>query len=158
MRYFTVLIATIVFSSAAFAADEHRHEDQTQHQHSQKIIKPGSKKFEGDAPLQSHMRAIRDDLQSQLQQVHNGKFSEADYKTLAEKVDKSVQQIFKDCKLKPDADAALHSILAKIMSGSANMKKGPTSEARAKGFLEIAKGLESYPQTFKDSTWKPLSH
>jgi len=147
--------AFLVFAGGAFAAEDHHH-DHKKHKASVKL-KPGQK-YESDAPLRTHMGNIRAQLQTKMSDVHQGKMQSQDYRELSDKIDKSVQSIFKECKLKEEADAALHTILAEIMAGSAAMKSEGGSEARAAGFLKIAKGLESYALRFKDPSWKPLAH
>ncbi len=147
---------SFLFSTAAIGADhKHGHKHDHGEHKTLKELKP-DKKFESDAPLRSHMKTIRKDLQSRMNEVHSGKFTAKDYQTLASKIDRSIQNIFKDCKLKADADAALHVILSEMMAGSSAMKTGPTSKDRAQGFIKVAKGLEKYGEVFIDPGWTPL--
>ncbi|MBP9709238.1 MAG: hypothetical protein KBD78_16505 [Oligoflexales bacterium] len=153
-----ILFAIIfVFSGVVSASDEHKHPDNH-------VPVKGSaghftgKKYESDAPLRTHMSAIRTEMQSKIGDIHSGRVKDEDYQRLSEKIDTSIQSIFKDCKLKPEADAALHTILTEIMAGSAAMKTGPKTEARPQGFLKVIKGLDSYGQMFNHAGWKPMTH
>lgn len=145
----------MTFAPMAGAQDEHHH-DHGAPAAKASPPKPGEK-FESDKPLRTHMGSIRNDIQSQMKAVHKKSIKDADYEKLSGKIDKSVKSIFKDCKLKPDADAALHSILAEIMAGSNSMKTGDL-DARLDGYLKVIQGLEEYARTFTDPTWKPIEH
>ena len=148
LRTFAVA-AVSLFVGVAMAADKHEHEHQPGPDDHSVEAKVG-KKYESDAPLRSYMGKIRADVQSALDQVHQGRMKDKDYQILAQKTDQSVQSIFKECKLTAEADAALHGILAKIMAGSAAMKSGTSSEARREGLLKVSDGLKSYGKTFTD--------
>lgn len=119
--------------------------------------KPG-KKFESDKPLRSHMGAIRNEIQGQMKAVHKKTMTAGAYEKMSANIDKSVKLIFKDCKLTPDADAALHSILAEVMTGSTAMATGADLDARLEGYLKVIQGIEQYARTFNDPTWKPIEH
>ncbi len=157
-RILTLMFAGfMVFTGPAMASDEHDHHHASTGDKAQKLLKP-EKKYETDAALRSNMGAIRAALQKKMPDVHGRKLKAEEYSTLSTEINKSVQTIFKECKLKADADAALHLILADVMAGSKAMKSGPNADDRAKGFLKIAKGLETYGQIFNDPSWKPLTH
>ena len=154
IKNFCFVIA-LIFSACPVAGSENEH----QHGHGPKKHPPApeaGKKFESDKPLRSHMSAIRTEMQSRIKSVHQGQAKEEVYRQLAERIDGSVRSIFKDCKLKPEADAALHVILTEIMAGSSSMKSGVDAKTRADGFSKVVNGLKMYAQTFHDSGWKPI--
>lgn len=154
---FGILLASGIMALAplAGAQDEHSHDHGTPAAKASPP-KPGGK-FESDKPLRTHMGSIRNDIQGQMKAVHQKSIKAADYEKLSGKIDKTVKSIFKECKLKPEADAALHSILADIMAGSSTMKTGEL-DARLDGYLKVIQGLEEYARTFTDPTWKPIEH
>jgi hypothetical protein len=60
-----------------------------------------------------------------------------------------VQDIFKSCKLAPDADAAIHPILAEILEGAYMLKKGDEKN----GHEKIHKALLKYGDSFEHPGW-----
>lgn len=143
------------FAPFGAAQDDHHHDHGAQ----APAAKPKTlEKFESDKPLRTHMGTIRKEIQGQMKAVHAKTIKAGDYEKMSATVDKTVKSIFKDCKLKPEADAALHSILAEIMAGSSSMKAGADLDARLDGYLKVIQGLEEYARSFVDPTWKPIEH
>ena len=106
LRTFAVA-AVSLFVGVAMAADKHEHEHQPGPDDHSVEAKVG-KKYESDAPLRSYMGKIRADVQSALDQVHQGRMKDKDYQILAQKTDQSVQSIFKECKLTAEADVVVN--------------------------------------------------
>lgn len=65
-------------------------------------------------------------------------------------VESVVHDIFKSCKLAPDADAAIHPILAQILDGAAMLKKGDEKN----GHEKIHNALLKYEENFEHVGWK----
>lgn len=61
-----------------------------------------------------------------------------------------VDDIFKTCKLEPDADAAIHPSLGLILAGSAEFKKGDFKN----GHEKIHEALMKYQKLFTHEGWK----
>lgn len=160
IRNLAVLVLTIgVGVAQAQTGGGHSHEgDHAHHATGEGPKAKNGKKWATDAPLRTYMAEIRFEVGRKVADVHQGKLKDDDYVKLSGAIDKSIQSIFKNCKLAPEADAALHGVLAQILAGSTAMKNGPQPEARAEGFLKVVKGLDAYGQSFDDSSWKGLAH
>ncbi len=143
-----LLISTVlsfVFSGQSYAAENSHHS----HGDSSNVseVKP-DKKFIADEALKERMNSIL----SEMQKLNKtGSASEKNKKvvTTGGRVESVVQDIFKSCKLAPDADAAVHPILAEILEGANLLKKGDEKN----GHERIHKALLKYGDNFEHSGW-----
>ena len=65
------------------------------------------------------------------------------------KLTDTVGDIFKTCKLEPDADAAIHPSLGLILDGAKDFKRGEYES----GHEKIHKALLAYEELFKHDGW-----
>jgi hypothetical protein len=129
----------------------------TAHDHGHTAAKPlpAGQRWATDAPLREGMGKIRGALEARLEAVHENKLDSAQYKSLAEVTEQQLAYIVSNCKLKPDADAALHGIIAKM--GEASDAMGGKSKAKPReGAVLLAQALDEYGKTFDHPGWKPL--
>lgn len=147
----------LAFSFAATAqtpaADPHHHHDKAPAE--KPVLKKGAR-WQTDAPLREGMEEIKQLISEALPRAHVGKFSPADYEKLGKSVDAEIQTIFSKCKLPPDADAALHAILVKIIEGSTTVKSAEAK--RVNGLLQMMKATNEYGETFDHPGWEPIRH
>lgn len=66
------------------------------------------------------------------------------------KITETVNDIFKTCKLEPEADAAIHPSLGLILEGAAEFKNGKYES----GHKKIHEALLDYEKLFKHEGWK----
>jgi hypothetical protein len=116
---------------------------------------PAGKRWATDTPLRESMARIRAAFEPKLGAIHNGKLAPADYKALAQATEAQVANIVANCKLPPDADAALHGVLAQIGEGSEAMS-GKAGMKPRDGALKVVKALGEYGRTFDHPGWKAL--
>lgn len=154
LRLLSVPVLVLGLAAPALA-QEHDHDAHKNHdaKAAKTAPKPGQK-WATDAPLRKGMVAIRDVLQANLHKAHEGKLATADYHAIAQKIDAEVAVIFKECKLAPDADAALHEILVPIMDASKAMHAGNDPKAVVKAVTAV----NTYGKEFDHPGWKPVSH
>lgn len=69
---------------------------------------------------------------------------------VAQTVEQNVAYIVQNCKLEPNADAALHVIIAQMMTAATQLKKEDAS--RDVGVTQLNEALATYRKTFDDST------
>lgn len=98
-----------------------------------------------DAPLRAGMLKLRDLIQA----PRPGDAAAA--KTLADGIDAEVQQLFAQCKLEPDADAALHGVLALLLEGAAGLRADAADDA---AWDKLQQALKLYPQRFDDAQFR----
>ena len=142
------LISTIlsfVFSGQIFAA-ENSH---LSHGDSSNVseVKP-DKKFIADEALKERMNSILSAMQK-LNKTGSASEQKKKVVTTGGRVESVVQDIFKSCKLAPDADAAIHPILAEILEGAHLLKNGIEKD----GHERIHKALLKYGDNFEHSGW-----
>ena len=112
-------------------------------------------KWETDASLRKGMAEINALLRDNLKKIHSGKLSLNAYARLGEKINGSLQGIFKNCKLAPEADVVLHTLLAKIIEGADDMKSEAKIDQRRAGAEMVGNALSEYPKFFQHPGWAP---
>ena len=66
------------------------------------------------------------------------------------KLTNTVNDIFKTCKLEPEADAAIHPALVLILDGAGDFKSGKYES----GHKKIHEALLAYEKLFRHEGWK----
>ena len=127
---------------APAAAQDHTHHEQAVAASTPTPAQP----WATDAPLRAGMASIHASIEA-LRQLEADHMS--DNQALAEiaMIDQSIDHIIANCKLEPEADAALHDVLAKLIHGSAGMKSDLKDEA---AMLELRAALIDYQRLFDD--------
>lgn len=151
------LAAGLGATSGAFAqSHEHGHAHDG-HAAPAAPAKPAAgKKWASDAPLRKGMETIRALTTSSLHKAHEGKLTAAEYAALGSQVDGEIKTIFAQCKLAPEADQALHGVLAQMMEGSKIMQAKEGKPVN--GLMKIVSGLNQYGELFEHPGWKSVQH
>ena len=113
------------------------------------------KQWPTDAPLRSGMDTLRAAFAEKLPAIHRGELSTAEYQALGEKTAHEVGTIIAHCKLKPDADAMLHVVIAELMSG-ADIMMGKAAGTPREGAHKAVMALDNYGRYFEHPDWKSL--
>ena len=146
MKAFLVLTAlSFVFIGQSYAAENSHHSHGGSSNASE--VKP-DKKFIADEALKERMNSILSAMQK-LNKTGSASEKKKEVITTGGRVESVVQDIFKSCKLAPDADAAIHPILAEILEGANLLKKGDEKN----GHERIHKALLKYGDNFEHSGW-----
>ena len=127
-------------------ADSHGHHHHDHHDHGSIEIPTVDKKFTPDEDLRVRMEK----LPILVKELEGKKGQKKEVVQYGEKVTALVQDIFENCNLEPEPDAALHPVLALILQGAEQLKKGNYS----KGHTQIHSGLEAYGNLFDHKGWK----
>jgi hypothetical protein len=101
-------------------------------------------RWTADATLRRNMRGIRAAVEA-LDHYQHGHMGPEQAMTVATKIEGHVNEIIAQCQLPPDADAALHAILAPLMSGAASLKSDPK---RLDVIPPMREALEQYERQF----------
>ncbi len=120
-------------------------------------LKPGQK-WQTDAPLREGMEKIRASLEPRLEAIHVDKLPADQYKLIARESAEQMGYIVKNCKLKPDADAVLHEILAELGHGVDALQGTDPKLKPADGARKVVAALDRYGKTFDHPGWKSLGH
>lgn len=121
----TKLITIAVVLTAALVGchkkeGEHHHHDE--HAATAPVAKP-AKKFATDDNLRVRMTTVLNTMKAMHDAGAKVNLSET-----GTKIDTTVQDIFRKCKLEPAADGAIHPILADLLKGADLFKKGKEKE------------------------------
>ena len=135
--------AAATHAQDATAAAEHQHEA-----HAAATLatpKPGQR-WATDAPLREGMGRIRHSVDA-LGHLAKGSQNAGQAKELAAGIEKDVNFLITNCKLQPEADAALHLIIAKLLQGAHAIKADP-SDPKAVELLREA--VADYGRSFDE--------
>ena len=142
MKATIAMLALLALSAVASAGD---HSAPPAAEHAKPTAAPSAGRWAADAPLRSGMARIgsanagitRDGVRPDAKTVV----------AAADEMRAAVTMIFAECKLAPEADAALHPLLARVLSASQALKDAPTDLAPAADIEDV---LNRYRQLFDD--------
>jgi hypothetical protein len=110
---------------------------------------PAGRHWPTDAPLRDGMRRVRQGVQA-LEHSQHGHLNAAQMANIGGLIDGAVNDMIANCKLQPDADAALHGLLAKFLVGANAARTGQGLPA---ALADMQDALQRYPLLFDDPTW-----
>jgi hypothetical protein len=148
-----LVLGSALPAAAAATAQVHQHEGAA----TQELKLDAGKKWETDAPLRKGMSEIRNAIVADKSAIHAGKLSDARYDALAKRVDAQVAYMIANCKLRPEADAQLHLVIAQIVEGSEAMKGKAKGATRRAGAEKIVAALNAYGNHFEHPGWTSLT-
>lgn len=153
MKISTCMIALLAIAIATplFAAEDHG-----QHQiHHGELTLDHSAKWLTDEPLRAGMEQIRSAMALNLERIHRTEQTPAEYTALATTIRQQVNTIVTQCKLKPEADANLHLIIADLLSG-ADAMQGKNGADSTSGVQQVIEALHVYGAHFNHPGWHDL--
>lgn len=125
------------------AADSHAHDHaHGQHQSSGESAVPAGG-WASDAPLRQGMQAILDAVMAAVR-------NEGEGPALAAELRAQISFLFANCRLEPEADAALHGVLAALLQSAQRLEAG-ASAGDEHDALHAA--LQRYGQKFQHPGW-----
>jgi len=136
---------------AAHAHDEHAHHAVD----SDALTPPEGERWETDEALRSSMERLRATVEETLpaDASASGTLDAATAQTVAQTVEREIAFMIENCKLPPEPDAALHVLIARMMSASNGLKKTPPD---ADGLSELVQALDDYGTHFEHEGWAPI--
>lgn len=115
---------------------------------------PDGQRWETDAPLRAGMRNLREATET-LNHYEMGHLDDVQRDNAVEKIDAAIKDMIANCKLKPEADAALHGLLTKFIAGANAARAGTFSKAE---LAPMQEALRQYPRMFDDHDWSEVAH
>jgi hypothetical protein len=163
MKSYRILVTTAAIAAftlatgvPAHAADAHSHapaaDSHAATPHALTLNQ--GKRWVTDAPLRQHMGDIRALVSDQLEPIHGGTLSPADYQALGAAIEGKVGAIVTDCKLPPDADAMLHLIVADLLAG-ADVMQGKAAGDAAEAAHKVVVAINNYGKYFDHPGFVP---
>lgn len=147
-----VSIAAVPLLLVAFAAAPVQAQEGHQHHAPPAAVAhdmSSAQKYETDAPLRKGMREIRAAVDA-LGHYERGHMGPEQATGFATGVQEQVSYLIANCKLDPQADAALHGIIAKLSAGAQSLKADPTDTT---AIPRMREALQQYTHQFNDPGW-----
>jgi hypothetical protein len=105
-----------------------------------------AQRYTTDPTLRTEMQGIRASVEG-LGHYEHGHIGPPQAVQLAEAIEGHVRTIVATCKLPPDADAALHTIIVPLVQHAGALKKDPADLAHVEG---LRNALAAYDRQFRD--------
>ena len=102
-----------------------------------------------DAPLRTGMAKIRTAVDS-LQHYERGHMGPEQAVELATQIQQQIAYLVANCKLEPQADAALHVIIAELGASAQALKDDPSDLGVIPAMRQA---MQHYPRQFNDRAW-----
>jgi len=148
----TILSCCLGIGAHTAWAQESGHDHSSHHAEEAKQLKLNNgKKWETDANLRLGMELIRDALA--VAAVHNSKMSAKQYQELAQKVNKQISFMVKNCRLDEQTDAMLHLVLADLIAGTDAISTSGDEHSMHQGTKKIVDALKDYAAYFEHPGW-----
>lgn len=135
-------------------AGEHAHA-QAADPHAQEATAPAhdaaapATRWRPDAPLSRGMQRVRA-ATAALEHGEHGHLDAAQVQGIAAELRAAVDEMFANCRLEPEPDAALHPLLARVLGASRALAAG---EFNQDALDELRAVLARYPVLFDDAAW-----
>lgn len=129
----------------AEAADQHAHETAA----SARDAAAPTTRWQPDAPLSRGMQRVRA-ATAALEHGEHGHLDAAQVQGIAAELRAAVDEMFANCRLDPEPDAALHPLLARVLTASRALSGGEFDQAALE---ELRAVLARYPELFADAAW-----
>jgi len=133
---------------AAQASPQHAHESHAAPAATSAAAAP-AQRWVPDAPLSEGMRRAHAAVDA-LRHYEMGHMSAPMAVDRATEVEDAVTYMFANCKLAPEPDAALHGILAPLLTAAQTLKADPKKIAAV---ADMREAIAHYPQYFNDPGW-----
>ncbi len=155
MRRTILLSAPILILAGALSAQpavaQSAHDAHAAHAHVAAATTPvPGQRWPADTPLREGMRGIRVAVQA-LEHYEHGHMGIAQASSTVALIDTAVDGIFANCRLEPDADVALHGLLARFLAGAEAVRTSP--QVPVQEIADMRSALARYPQLFDDPAW-----
>lgn len=145
--------ASVLSAGQVLAAESHHHHADHATAATE-ATPPAGQLWQADEPLMAGMRRVRT-AGTELAHLEHGALEPARTRELAVEIQAAVNDMFANCKLAPEPDAALHPLLARLLTASQALQDKPTDAAPV---AEVHAVLERYPQMFDDKEWASTGH
>ena len=148
-----IALAITTPAQAQTPAIEHNH-GHDEHGASALTLDHG-KKWQTDEALRQGMQSIRTEVMNNVDAFHHNQLTQANAEKIAKHINDQIGLIASQCKLKPEADAALHVIIGELLTAAEALTKDPQS---MQGLPAMVGALQQYPEYFEHKGWKGVEH
>ena len=142
-----------LFAAPTMAQSAAHHDHAAHAGHDAKPQVP-AQRWATDAPLRAGMRNLREATET-LNHYEMGHLDDVQRDNAVAAIDAAIKNMIANCKLKPDADTALHGLLAKFIAGADAARAGKFTKVE---LVPMQEALARYPQLFVDAEWEKAAH
>lgn len=135
---------------ADHAANGHTADAHADHAAAVALPTPPATTWASDAPLREGMRRMHHAVDA-LGHAEHGHLDVTQTTAAVQQVQDAANFMFANCKLAPEPDAALHGVLATLISGASALKANPADTAPVASMREA---VALYPRLFEDASWQ----
>lgn len=143
-----LLIAVTLVAMPALAQSVHQDAHATHATHAN-TAPAAAQRWATDAPLRAGMRQLHEAAML-LEHYEMGHLDDTQRDNAVASIDAAVKNMVANCKLKPDADAALHGLLVKFIGAANAARAGKLAKTDVQAMLDA---LAQYPALFIDPDW-----
>lgn len=137
--------ATLLLVLAVVAAPVAAHRHAAPDADPAPVATPAAR-YPADAALRTAMDRVRNAVGA-FEHARHGHMGPEQVRALADHLDAQVARVFRECRLEPQADAAMHVILGVLMKGSRAMRETPDDFAPV---AAMERALADYARMFDD--------
>jgi hypothetical protein len=144
--------ANVSPESAHIVATHDQHAEHAEHawHTAQTPALPQGPRWSTDEPLRTAMERIRTAVEHVAPAFDAKQIQPADAQALAAVVEDSVSYMVANCKLEPQADAALHMLIGRMLNAATSLKRDPAAQT---GVPQLLAALHDYQSTFDHPDW-----
>lgn len=151
----TIAAAPLLLLSAMAAPFAHAQDGHDHHAPAAAVSQEiPAKRYATDAPLRKGMAGVRVAVDA-LGHYERGHMGAEQAVTFATGIQEQVAYLIANCKLEPQADAALHGIIAKLGAGAQALKTDPTDMA---AIAPMREALADYRRSFDDPAFETAAN
>lgn len=148
-------LAAYLVAVPAVAQAQHEHMHHSSGAAVAQLQLDDGRKWPTDPSLRTGMAAIQAAFDADHAAIHAETQTDAQYATLAGRIEAQVQAIVANCKLPPAADANLHYLIADLLQGASLMRAQDPARSRHDGAALVHGALLAYGNYFDDPGWTP---
>lgn len=147
LKYAALGTWVLVFSiNIKVLAGDHEHHDSNKLEQSLNLN--NGKKWSTDKALRTNMSEIHKDLKKILEKTKSNKVAISDYQLFGKNLNDNINNIFKNCKLEPKADAQLHVIMAELLKASKELTSTSMIAKKKEAAHDILSNYKKYLKYF----------
>lgn len=133
----------------AHATEPQAHEGHEAHAATAAEADAPAVRWQPDAPLSRGMQRVRA-ATAALEHGEHGHLDAVQVQNIAAELRAAVDEMFANCRLEPEPDAALHPLLARVLGASRALSEGEFDQS---ALDELRAVLARYPALFDDAAW-----
>lgn len=149
MKIAVTIAAMLLLLSALAVPFAHAQDGHEHHAAATASQETPAQRYATDAPLRTGMAKIRTAVDA-LGHYERGHMGAEQAVSFATGIQEQVAYLVANCKLEPQADAALHGIIAKLSTGAQSIKADPTDLT---AIAPMREALQDYAHQFNDPAW-----